>query len=180
MSPALQCLLFYKQFILYKLVPSKTRPGKTDKLPVSPLTMGVSNAHEPSIWCNYDYVKSMLPLLGNQYGVGFVFTDADPFFFIDIDDCLVDGAWSEVANNLMACLPDAAVEVSQSGKGLHIIGTTSPVDHGCKNAALGLEMYTSDRFIALTDAQTTGNAATDCTQLLPQIINYYFLANSTV
>jgi len=173
-SPALLPLTFYRQFILYKLVPSKTRPGKTDKLPVNPNTMQVADAYDQSAWCDYQTVAKMEKDLGPEYGIGFVFTEADPFFFLDIDNCLVNGRWSDIANYLVAALPGAAIEVSQSGKGLHIIGICSPIIHGCKNATFGLEMYTKDRFVALTDLRTVGDAATDCTLALQLIVQRYF------
>ena len=174
LSDSLAPLTDYPQFILYRLSPSKTRPGKTDKLPVNPNTLKVANAHDQSIWCDYQTAVKRVEEAGPGYGIGFVFTEADPFFFIDIDNCLVDGRWSDIANTLMAALPGAAIEVSQSGQGLHIIAMTTPLLHGCKNAALGLEMYTKNRFVALTDLRTVGNAATDCTLALQPIIDRYF------
>jgi len=174
LSVPLAPLAIYSQFILYRLVPSTTRPGKTDKLPVNPNTMQVADAHDQSAWCDYQTVAKMEKDLGPEYGIGFVFTEADPFFFLDIDNCAINGKWSDIANTLMAALPGAAVEVSQSRKGLHIFGITGPINHGCKNAALGLELYTSGRFVALIDIKTTGNAATDCTQPLQVIVQRYF------
>ena len=168
-------LAIYQQFILYRVVPSQSRPGKADKLPVNPDTMIVSNAHNIAIWKTYDEVAAIAQVLGDDYGVGFVFTADDPFFFIDIDNCLIDGRWSDTANILMGMLPGSAVEISQSGQGLHIIGKcTKPISHSCKNTPLGLEMYTSDRFVALTGSGAVGDAATDCTVMLPRVIENYF------
>ena len=39
----------YKQFILYRVVPSVSRPGKTDKLPTDLAGLTVS-AHDPKYW----------------------------------------------------------------------------------------------------------------------------------
>ena len=142
LSDALKPLADYNQFILYK---------KVDKKPVNPATLKVSDPHDKFIWCSYDYVDSALKVVGPGYGIGFVFTEADPFFFLDIDHCLINGQWSQTANYFLSTLEGTAVEVSQSGEGLHMIGITSPVAHGCKNTPLGLELYTSKRFVALTD-----------------------------
>tara|TARA_R110000782_G_scaffold48146_1_gene105502 strand:+ start:3199 stop:5289 length:2091 start_codon:yes stop_codon:yes gene_type:complete len=172
LSPALSPLLAYRQFILYKLVPSKIE-GKKDKLPVNPHTKEVCNAHDRAAWLDYDTVAGLE--LGNDYGIAFVFTHEDPFFFLDIDNCQNDdGSWKEIATELCTRLSGAAVEVSQSGKGLHIFGTTTPVQHGCKNKENKLELYSADRFVALTDLNTIGNAATDCTEALQKIIDDYF------
>ena len=121
---ALAPLANYKQFIVYVLVPSKTRPGKTDKFPINHLTLKVENAHNPEIWTDVNTAIQVAKLYGKDYGVGFVLTKDDPFYFVDIDSCLEadNVTWSPVANSLMTMLPGAAVEVSQSGRGLHIIG----------------------------------------------------------
>lgn len=176
MSPALQALAMYRQFILYKLVPSIKNPGKTDKKPVNLSTMDVHNPHDPAIWFDYETAKAYASTLGKDYGVGFVFTANDPFFFLDIDNCIdtATGVMSDVASNLIAALPGAAVETSQSGKGLHIIGMTGPIEHSCKNAQWNCELYTQERFVALTDNNTYGNAATDCTQNIPWVVTNYF------
>ena len=173
LSDPLKPLADYHQFILYKLVFNATT-GKMDKIPVNPATLITHDPHDSTIWCTYDHVADVLKLLDNSYGIAFVFTEADPFFFLDIDHCWVNDQWSQTANYFLSRLQGAAVEVSQSGEGLHVFGKTSPVVHGCKNTPLGLELYTSKRFVALTDINTTGNVLVDCTAVLAGIINEYF------
>ncbi len=108
-------------------------------------------------------------------GVGFVFTEADPFIFVDIDKCVTDsGEWSSVAQDLMGRLSGAAVEVSQSGKGLHIFGKCADMPHSCKDATTGTECYTSKRFVALTGAQAVGDASVDITMPMVSVIAQYF------
>ncbi|MGI4260859.1 hypothetical protein ACR2VJ_27610, partial [Klebsiella pneumoniae] len=84
-------------------------------------------------------------------------------FFVDIDDALHDGKWNDITNELIARLPGASVEVSHSGRGIHIIGTgTPPAGRRCKSAA-GFDIYPSDRgnrFVALTGTQATGSDGT--------------------
>ena len=174
MSPALQALTNYRQFILYKLVPS-SRSGKMDKLPVNPNTLEVANAHDKTIWLSYDEVVAIVKVYGQGYGIGFVFTEADPFFFLDIDNCIDEqNKLNEIGTYLKSVFQGAAVEVSQSGKGLHIIGTTSPIKHSCKNKDFNIELYTSGRFCALTNRDVIGNAGTDCTAILTDTVNRYF------
>lgn len=111
------------------------------------------------------------------YGVGFLFTPNDPFFFLDIDNCLnPDGrSWSPLATQLMRSLPGAAIEVSSSHKGLHIIGQHSGLpDFANKNEALGLEFYTQWRFVALTGINAVGSADVNCGAYLPAILSTYF------
>ena len=160
----------FKQFILWKPVP---RDGKVAKLPVDYRTGKVHSAHDPEIHMT---AQEAIAHAVAPYGVGFVFTDHDPFFFLDIDNCLQpDNTWSPLALGLLAALPGACAEVSQSGKGLHVFGVGSlPQGHVCKNIALGIELYTSQRFVALTGSNALGDAATDCTQALTALTAQYF------
>jgi len=169
---------FYRQFILYKLVPSD-KPGKTDKLPVHAETFLTTNAHDPANWRDYEAIAATVKQLGPEYGIGFVFTENDPFFFLDIDNCLdpTTNTWSPLACELAAALPGAACEVSQSGRGLHIFGCTLPIKHASRNNKLKIELYTSARFCALTDNMTVGDASTDCTSALRAVVAKYFPAD---
>jgi hypothetical protein len=172
LPPALAPLAAYHQFILYVCVPSK-RPGKVDKLPVDPTTCQVANAHTATHWTDFATASTMAEVMGAGYGVGFVFTAADPFWFLDVDNCLVDGVWSAVAQQLCAELQGAAIEVSQSGRGLHIFGTGPVPPHGCKNIPLGLEFYHELRFVALTGINAIGSAAY-APPSLPAVVQRFF------
>lgn len=177
---ALAAMGAYRQFIVYVAVPSQTRPGKTDKYPCDFRTGSVASAHDANIWTDYQTAIGYAAHYGASYGVGFVFTDADPFFFLDLDECLqADNTWSPLAVSLCQYLNGAAVEISQSQKGLHVFGSySSPIGpHGCKNTALGLELYHTGRFVALTGIGAAGNVAMDCAHLLPGLITTYFPAS---
>ena len=167
---ALKPLAAYKQFILWTI----TADGR--KLPIDCRTAKVCDAHDPDAWITADEAVAMSATYGDTYGVGFVFTVNDPFFFVDIDKCLNpdDTTWSPVATDLMARLSGAAVEVSQSGRGLHIFGMGAVPDHACKNVTLGLELYTEGRFVALTGTNAIGSASTDHTATLSALVADYF------
>ena len=159
---ALVPLASYKQFILH-----------SNKKPVNSETLKAHDPHDPAIWLDADTAIQRAALL--NCGVGFVFTAEDPFFFLDIDKCLQpDNTWSEIANQLCATFQGAAVEVSQSGAGLHIIGTGAVAAHACKNIPLGLELYTDKRFVALTGTNAVGSAATMPQAALEQTVATYF------
>lgn len=165
----------YRQFIVYILVPSTGRPGKMDKLPVDCNTGRVANAHDANIWTDVATAIAFVETYGPQYGVGFVFTRNDPFFFLDIDNCLEpSGQWSTLAQQLCAAFPGAAIEVSNSGRGLHIFGTGLVPAHGCKNTAYGLEFYTEARFAALTGTGAVGSALMDFSDRLPNLVAQFF------
>lgn len=170
----------YAQFILFKLI---RRPDKTDKLPVDHRTLKVFAAgagwqQDPAAWTTFANASFLAEQLGPDYGIGFFFTPSDPFFFLDIDKCLepCGTKWSPLANDIMARLPGAAVEISQSGRGLHLFGTYEGAapDHACKNTPLDIELYTSGRFVALTGAGTVGSAGADCTINLAAVVAMYF------
>lgn len=174
---ALAPLAAHRQFILWKLA---TRDGKPIKMPISPDTLrpfpkGSDWQNDPASTTDSETALS-LASSGAVDGVGFLFTKDDPFFFVDLDKCLnADGAtWSQVALDVLALLPGAAVEVSQSGRGLHIIGTGAAPDHSCKNIGLGLEFYTEGRFVALTGTNAIGSAAADLSANLPALVAGYF------
>lgn len=174
LPPALAALAGYRQFIAYRLQPSTRRPGKMDKFPLDVRTGRGASTVDPTTWATVDEVLGWLSGRGADYGLGFVFTSADPFFFIDIDGALANGEWTAVAQQLCQVFNGAAVEVSSSGTGLHIIGSGLCPEHSCRNAAYGLELYTAERFVALTGISAQGDARADCSATLPWLVSSYF------
>ena len=172
---ALAALAEYDQFIVWRSEP-QANGGKPRKVPLNPETLTAADPHDPAHWMNADVAFPFVELLGANYGVGFVLTENDPFFCFDIDNCRGGEDWSPFAQDLINRLPGAAVEVSVSGNGLHVWGTYQAVDtnHGCRNQAHGIELYTRDRFIALGRHDAEGNATTDCTGALTPLICAYF------
>ncbi len=166
-------LAAYRQFCTWRLVPS-ARPGKMDKLPCDWRTGAVTSAHNPATWGGFDECAGAIAQ-GKGDGVGFVFTAADPFWFLDVDGAMqADGTWSPLALDLCARLPGVAVEVSQSHKGLHLIGSGAIPEHGCKNIPLGLELYHELRFVALTGLSAVGSVSTDATAAMAQLVPQFF------
>lgn len=158
-----------RQFITYKAV---WENEKWNKLPTDPTTGLVVNAQDPQYWVSRDEA------MATGRPIAFVLTEADPYFCLDIDGCYdaALGSWAADALNVVAAFPGAMVEVSMSGKGLHIWGRYSgPVpEHGCKNAPFGLELYHAGRFIALGLPGATGDIETDCTLALEAAVLAWF------
>jgi hypothetical protein len=173
---ALAAMRDYAQFVLWKAVASKRRAGKFDKFPCDILG-NIVDAHDPKHWVDADTAVTVAQ--SSDLGVGFVFTDNDPFFFVDIDGAYDGMAWSTLATDLCNRFTGAAVEVSQSGTGLHIIGKYDGAEpeHGCKNIPLHLELYTSGRFVALTGNGIVGDAGFVHTEALSAVIPSYFPAS---
>ncbi len=145
-------------FCLYKTAPSATKPGKLDKRPCNYLGE-VADANDPRNHMTADLACQWAAHYGPPYGVAKVFPPGGRFFFLDIDHCMQDdGQWSPLAQTLMQRLTGCAIEVSASGRGLHIFGRGPVPEHGCRNTALGLELYTEGRFVALTGTGAVGDA----------------------
>lgn len=179
---ALAPMANYNQFILYKLIP-KPKLNKTLKLPVDHRTLQVMKKDEgwqenPEYWTTFDNALAISKILGNDYGVGFFFTADDPFFFVDIDKCGTSDGWSPVALDILRYFPNAAIEVSQSGTGLHIFGTGNVPDHVCRNDGLGVEFYTERRFVALT-GNVNGDAGVNCDTYMQAFVNTYVPPKTT-
>jgi primase-polymerase (primpol)-like protein len=162
----------FQQFILCTL------PGK---LPVSPRTGQVGiNAHDRQHHTNAATAYAAAARTG--HAVAFVLTKDDPLFCLDIDGALQpDNTWSPIVYDVLSALPGSACEISQSGRGIHVWGLCHPMpEHGCKNVALGVELYHADRFICLGRPDATGDAVTDCSSVMPSVIARWFAPSATV
>ena len=158
-----------RQWITYTTRPKLN--GKLDKIPTDWRTGNPCDAHDPAMWTDH----ATADFAGNGKK-GFVFTDADPYWFLDIDNCLQpDNTWSPLAIDLCKRLAGAYIEVSIGGRGLHIFGAGQLPAHGTRNAALGLELYHRKRFVALGN-QGHGDADRDCTAAMRDIVAEYFTA----
>jgi len=170
LPPALHGLTQYSQFVISR-----------NKIPVDPTTLNSIDAYKQNNWLDSITALKYLNALGAGYSVGFVLTKQDPFFFIDIDHCLnPDGAtWSELCVLIYELYLGAAFEVSQSNKGIHLIGRCNEIEHKCKNTKLDIELYTENRIISLTGT----NAVGDCNTFfdMTHFVNKYFkpLINSS-
>jgi hypothetical protein len=145
----------------------RERDGKLVKVPISP-DGRLINSQDPANWVSYAAAKA------TGRNVGFVFTAADPFFFIDVDKSLIDGKWSENATWVHQTLSSAVFEISQSGTGFHLFGKyTSVPPHSNKRDDLGLELYTSGRFCACTFEQTQAGPVEDLTAQLAIVAAHF-------
>lgn len=179
LPPALAAFNSHPKFIVYKLVPSTKRVGKTDKLPVDHATARCPvNAQDPAIWTDFQTAALAAELFGAAYGVGYVFTPADPFWFLDIDGARSPetGEPSPLALELATTLAGCAIEVSSSGTGYHIFGSGTLPEHGCVNPSLHLELYHEGRFVALggREGVVGGAAYVPSAETLASVVARYF------
>lgn len=152
----------YRQFINWSPVWNAEK-GKHEKITGQSVT-------DRTAWLSWEEAIS------RGSNVGFVFTSFDPFFFLDIDNALsADGRWSDLAMTLCQAFTGCYIEVSQSGKGLHIFGTgIYPTNHSCRNTALNIEFYTRERFVALTGTNAVGSAIHCNQSSIDWLVHTYF------
>ena len=135
------------------------RDGKPTKIPVTLGTGTFASSTDPETWTDFEtaveYARN-----DEADGLGFVFTDADPFVGIDLDDCRdpetgsVDDDAREIVNQL-----DSYTEVSPSGTGFHVLIKGELPDG--RNRKGCVEMYDSARFFTMTG---------DCVDVKPQTV----------
>lgn len=163
------------RWINWRFEADARRPDKPRKVPISPRTGYGCKPTDPANWCTYEV--ALAAAISRGHGLGYVFHEADGYWFLDIDNCLQpDGQWNDLAKHLMRIWDGhAAIEVSQSGKGLHIFGYASQIpEHGCRNIPLGLELYHHERFVAFTDKGSAGAIDADTSETLAQVVAEWF------
>ena len=117
---------------------------KPSKLPFSPRTGKVASVTDATTWATFNESVAALDN-GSFDGIGFVFTDADPFTGIDLDDCHGDAEAKAVQDRIFDAFPSYA-ELSPSGNGLHII-----VKGRVRGSRRGhVEVYSNERFFTMT------------------------------
>lgn len=174
----------FSNWVIWNAFPSATRPGKTDKFPLHPVTGRRHDAHDVTIHMTYDAAQAALASnVGNEPGVvgrgiGFVFTDNDPLFFIDIDNARTPaGEWNDLTHELCNLFAGCYAEVSLSGKGIHIIGSyANRPDHRIqlRGPDQDADLYTSRRFCAVTGAGATGSSSFNAQSALDTAVQRYF------
>ena len=97
---ALAALAEYDQFIVWRSEP-QANGGKPRKIPLDKARLKAGDSSNPTNWYSAGQAFAIVDLCnqtgtpiegGPRYGVGFVLTEQDPFFCLDIDHCLLSGA----------------------------------------------------------------------------------------
>lgn len=136
----------------------KERDGKDTKVPVIPDDGGFASATDEETWRSFETAVEYAST-GEADGIGFVFTEDDPFVGVDLDDCRdpETGIPSEDAQEIVVSL-ESFTEVSPSGTGFHvIIEGEIPGDRSRKGS---VEMYETARFFTMTGARVEATPAT--------------------
>lgn len=160
----------HSKFIICKLEP---RGDRTEKMPCN--AQGIVSSLHTADRMTLEEAQQLAASLGANYRAG-VIMDGDGRFCIDIDGALVDNAWSQLATELCTTFAGCYVEVSQSGKGLHIFGYSASIPpHASKNVPLHIELYSDNRFICLGQSGQ-GDMFFDAAAPLNAVVSRYFPA----
>jgi putative DNA primase/helicase len=104
-----------------------------------------ASSRNPNHWKSFERALEVLEN-SDASGIGYAFSENDPFAVADFDDALVDGAMEPKIAALLEEL-DTYTEVSVSGNGLHVI---CEAEVGAGAAIPGYEIYDRGRYIAMT------------------------------
>jgi primase-polymerase (primpol)-like protein len=135
----------HPQWICWRI---QRRSGKETKVPIDPTTGDFASTTDATTWGTF---KTALDRArrANVDGIGFVFTEGDPFVGVDLDDCrdAETGALDQTAIEVITRL-HSYTEVSPSGTGLHIIARGT-LPEGPRRRG-NVEMYEESRYFTMT------------------------------
>jgi putative DNA primase/helicase len=163
------------QWICWKLAPDRDGAKKPRKIPVNTCG-GMAAVNDPNTWTNFDLAAEAAGKCGIQ-GIGYVFAASDDFFGVDLDDCEADikkyleGDRGNIISDFVDGLK-SYTELSQSGKGIHIICRGVLPGSVCRKG--NVEMYEKGRYFI-----TTGVLVGDykqiayCTELIKPLYEKY-------
>jgi hypothetical protein len=125
-------------------------------------------------WTNFERIK-------NQEKIAYVFASNCPFTGIDVDDCIVDGDFTEFAREILHLFEGKAyAEISPSGTGIKLwVRAKKPQGYRCQNK--NLEVYDNNRFFAVTGEVLAGfgDVGKDATQELLHLLDKYLKPDTT-
>lgn len=140
----------YDQWVCWETI---IRDDKPTKQPIDPTTGTAASATDPDTWGTLDKARSHLQA-ADVDGIGFVFTDDDPFVGIDLDKCRDpdDGSVAPWASRVITQL-NSYTERSPSGTGFHILLEGSVP--GDRKRRGDVEMYDTARYFTVTGDHVT-------------------------
>jgi putative DNA primase/helicase len=135
-----------RQWVAWRGKPKEN--GKLDKIPIDPNTGGNASSSNPRTWGTFQEALDAISTF-DLSGVGFVFSESDPYVGIDLDDCLnpENGCLEPWAGDIVQTL-QSYCEVTPSGCGLHIIAKGEKPGDSCKKG--DVEIYSHARYFTVT------------------------------
>jgi primase-polymerase (primpol)-like protein len=134
------------------------RQGKWTKVPINPHTGRQARSNDPTTWAPFE-IALVRAQRDHLAGVGFVFTDGDPYAGVDLDRCRHPetgeiAAWAE---EIIASL-QTYTEISPSGTGVKSFIHASIPRGG--NRTGQIELYDHGRYFTLTGHHVAGTPST--------------------
>lgn len=154
-----QALRDLRQWVVWRL---EHRAGekKPTKVPYNAMTGAKAESNNPATWASFDDACAAF-MAGSYAGVGFMFSEFDPYTGVDFDNCVADKhvdpqalAWVQGLNSYS--------EYSQSDTGIHTIVMAQLPGSGRKSTKHGVEMYDQLRFFVVTGDRVDGTPAVVC------------------
>ena len=138
------------QWVVWKL---EIRDERLTKVPYqADLPQSKASSTNPKTWTSF---KNAFFAFENEKifsGIGFVFSKDDPYIGIDFDKCIDPSTnliYPSIEQNIVSL--GSYTEISQSGKGIHVIGkglNPDPAGKGSKKS--NFEMYSYGRYFTMT------------------------------
>ena len=153
-TPALDELRTYAQWVCWRYGALDRASGKRKKIPINPNTGGAASVSDPESWGSYEQAIAFKAKPGVVCdGIGFVFSESDPFIGIDLDGCIdLSGNISDQAADILKNISSYA-EKSPSRSGAHII-VKGAIASAIKTKEV--EMYSTGRYFTFTGEQIPG------------------------
>jgi hypothetical protein len=146
----------WKQFVQWKLE-LRGNDGKATKVPYQ-VDGKKADTTAPNTWSSFQTALQTLQDTPGKYsGLGFVLTLNDPFVFIDLDNCIIDGKLTDHARKVIKRF-NSYTERSQSGTGIHIFVKAKL--NGKGKHTKGFEVYDNSRYFAVTGDHIEGTPKT--------------------
>lgn len=154
----------YDQWVVWKL---EDREGtKPTKVPYSATTGRMASVTDPSTWATFEQAVACAEAQNMTYsGIGFVFTETDPFAGVDLDDTKGDESALRTQLKIFEMFNSYA-ERSPSGTGLHII-CRGHIPNGRRRGSV--ELYSSDRFFTMTGDVYLSAPVRECQTLVSSL-----------
>lgn len=138
------------------------------KRPINPHTGQLADVTDPTTWGSFDQALAIAEA-GKCAGVGFVFTDSDPYAGIDLD--VPEGAAPSEGQQRIYDAFKTYAEQSPSGRGLHIIAKGRVSAAAIRDMALTRMVHHGtnvdlDIQLPLAPGETTPNATRAVNRLL--------------
>ncbi len=129
------------------------RGDKDTKVPYDALRGGPASSTDADSWCSFAEALAACENCSDYAGIGFVFSEFDPYCGVDLDDCRdpESGQFKDWAQEIVEQLASYS-EVSPSGTGVKVFLKATKPGSRCRKAYHDgeVEIYDRDRFFTVT------------------------------